>query len=87
MRLVLDRIAENANGEKIATFECGDSYIDINEKNMPNGFIDQLEVNHIVEAEIENGVLLNPKILFEETKKEVDNMRVVLNRLRNRNKW
>ncbi|MBQ7760652.1 MAG: hypothetical protein IJ400_01235 [Clostridia bacterium] len=86
MRFVLDSIAENQRGERIATFECGEKMISINENDMPNGFIDTLISSAIVEAELIDGKMVNPVILEKETKDKKAEMRSILNRLRNRNK-
>lgn len=86
MKFILDTIAENQRGEKIATFECGDEMISINEKDMPNGFIDKLFNGAIIEAELVNGKLANPVILEKETNEKKSEMRTRLDRLRNRNK-
>ena len=75
MRLILDRIGLNNENKRIATFECEDEYIDINEDNMPNGFIDKLFVNAIVEGEYTDGKLINPVILIEETEKKEAEMK------------
>lgn len=75
MRLILDRIGLNNENKRIATFECEDEYIDINEDNMPKGFIDKLFVNAIVEGEYTDGKLINPVILIEETEKKEAEMK------------
>ena len=86
MKYILDSIAENQNGERIATFECGDEMIDINELNMPYGFIDKLYNGAIVQAELVDGKFLNPVILEKETENKLSEMRSRLSNLRNRNK-
>ena len=53
---------------------------------MPEGFIDKLTMGIIVEAEIKDGVLINPKLLIEETNERLTKNRMRLERLRNRNK-
>lgn len=86
MKLVLDRIASKQNGERIATFECGEEFVDISENNMPSGFIDTLSPSDIIEAEIVDGILYSPRILKDETENRLNKNRSLLNRLRNRNK-
>ena len=86
MRLILDRIEKNRNGKRIAVFECADVFFNINEDCMPKDFIDKLKTGHILEAEIENETLVNPKILYDETEKENNKMKNRLNNLFNRNK-
>lgn len=86
MKLILDRIAQNQQGEKIAVFECDDNMIEINENDMPNGIFEQLSYGIIIEAQIVNGKLINPILLKDETEKKLELNRGRLNRLRNRNK-
>ena len=86
MRLILDRIVENQKGEKIAVFECENGILEINENDMPENFINQLTYGIIIEAELENGKIINPVWLEREAEKALDTNRQRLNRLRNRNK-
>ena len=86
MRLVLDRILENQKGEKIAVFEVNDKFIEINESDMPVGFIDKLSYGIIIEADLIENKLVNPVLLTEETENKMQVNRMRLNRLRNRNK-
>lgn len=86
MKLILDRISENRQGEKIVAFECDDKLLEINEKDMPEGFIDKLTYGIIIEAELTDGKLTNPVLLTEETEDKLSKNRERLNRLRNRNK-
>lgn len=86
MRLVLDRILENQKGEKIAVFEVNDKFIEINESDMPVGFIDKLSYGIIIEADLIENKLVNPVLLTEETENRMQVNRMRLNRLRNRNK-
>ncbi len=86
MRFILDSIAENQRGERIATFECGEKMISINENDMPNGFVDTLFNGAIIEAELVNGKLVDPVILEKESQDKMAEMHSRLNRLRNRNK-
>ncbi|MBP3495478.1 MAG: hypothetical protein J6K52_04650 [Clostridia bacterium] len=86
MKIYLDRIDFNHKGEKIAVFECNEKMIAFHQNNMPEGFIDKLTMGIIVEAEIKDGVLINPKLLIEETNERLTKNRMRLERLRNRNK-
>ncbi len=86
MKIYLDRIDSNHKGEKIAVFECNDETIAFHQNNMPKGFIDELTMGIIVEAEIKDGVLVNPKLLIDETNERLAKNRLRLERLRNRNK-
>ena len=86
MRLILDRIAKNQEGERIATFECGEASYYISEENMPVGFLDSLKSGMIIEAEVVENSLINPEILYEETEKKQKEMKNRLNNLFNRNR-
>ena len=86
MRLVLDRIEKIQNGKRIAVFECGDKLLDIHENNMPDGFIDELAIGMILEAEIKDERLISPLILLEETDKKHKEMKSRLDNLFKRKK-
>lgn len=86
MKLILDRIEETQGGKKIAVFECGDNFYNIHEDNMPLGLIKEIQCGTILEAEIEDGNLLSPKILYEETEIKQNEMKNRLKNLFNRNK-
>ncbi len=86
MKIYLDRIDSNQKGEKIAVFECNEEMIAFHQNNMPEGFIDKLTMGIIIEAEIKDGVLINPKLLIDETNERLTKNRSRLERLRNRNK-
>ena len=86
MRLILDRIAKNQEGERIATFECGEVSYYISEENMPVGCLDSLKSGMIIEAEVVENSLINPEILYEETEKKQKEMKNRLNNLFNRNR-
>ena len=86
MRLILDRIVENRQGEKTAVFESNDCMVEISENDMPSGFIKQLTYGIIIEARLVDGKLIDPILLTNETEKKLDANRQRLNRLRNRNK-
>ena len=86
MKIILDRIDMDANGLPVATFEVGDNMVSFKITQMPKDFVQELIPNAIVECEIENGTIINPVILFEETKKKEEEMRNRLNRLAKRNK-
>ena len=86
MRLILDRIEKKQNGKRIAIFECVDIFYNIDEDNMPVGFIDKLSSGMILDADVEADTLKNPTILENATIQEQDNMKKRLNNLFNRNK-
>ena len=86
MKLILDRISQNQEGERIAVFECDENMIEINENDMPDGVFDQLNYGIIIEAKLVDGKLINPILLKDETEKKLELNRARLNRLRNRNK-
>ena len=75
-----------ARGEKIAVFEVNDSFIEISENDMPNGFINKLTYGIIIEADLVENKLANPVLLIEDTESKMQTNRARLNRLRNRNK-
>lgn len=86
MRLILDRIERKQNGKRVAIFECVDIFYNIDEDNMPVGFMDKLSGGMILNADIEANTMKNPTILENETKQEQDNIKKRLNNLFNRNK-
>lgn len=81
MKLILDRIDVSQRGVKIATFESDYGMITISEKNMPEGFINELFINAIVEAELVDGKLSDPIIMTDESEKKERIMRSRLNGL------
>ena len=76
MKIILDRIDKDKNNVSIACFEDenGDSLF-INETDMPQGFFEKLFVGAIVECEIASGNIVNPTILFDETKQKEEEMK------------
>lgn len=86
MKIILDRIEKNANGEKIAVFECGDNMINFHESKMPTGFIDDLFEGVIVECEIIDEKIVSPKLMLDETEKAMREMRERLERIKARRK-
>ena len=64
---ILDRIEKTQNGKIVAVFEGDNALYNITEANMPNEFINSLEVGMIIEAEIVENKLISPKFLYEET--------------------
>ena len=86
MRLILDRIEKNKNGEKIAVFEIGDEYVSIDEKSMPKNLINDLTPGIIIDADYDNGVIKNVTLLTELTIEKKKEMSSRLNKLFNRNK-
>lgn len=81
MRIILDRIDTDKNGFAVATFEVGEKTVAFGSDQMPNGFVEKLIPNAIVECEIVNGNMVNPTILFEETKQREEEMKNRLHRL------
>ncbi len=86
MRLILDRIEKMQNGKRIAVFECGESFFNIHEDNMPAEFMDELKSGMILEANIESDFLVSPIILYKETEEKQKEMKNRLNGLFNRKK-
>ena len=86
MRLILDRIEKTQNGKKIAVFEMEDKMIKIDENNMPRGFIDQIEIGDIIEAELDGNKIISAKVLKEETQEKRKEMKSRLSNLFNRKK-
>ncbi len=81
MRIILDRIDKNQNGTEIATFEVEQKMVSFTSDQMPSGFMEKLIPNAIVECEITNGNIVDPTILFEETKQKEEEMKKRLHRL------
>ena len=81
MKIFLDRIDKDQNGNKIATFEVDEETVTFKSEQMPKGFADMLIRNAIVECEIVDGHIVNPTILYEETKKKEEEMKQRLNSL------
>ena len=75
MKIYLDRIDYDNNGEIIATFELDEDFVRIKGSQMPNGFAETLVPNAVVECEISDGLMRNPKMLLEETKLREEKMR------------
>lgn len=86
MRLVLDRIEENANGIRIAVFECGEENILIKESDMPDNLMDNLFPGIIMEAVLQGEKIVTAELLTEETNKKRSDMRSRLDALKKRNK-
>lgn len=86
MKIYLDRVDVDCNDKKIATFEVDGEMIDFGEEQMPSGFANMLISNAIVECEVVNGCIINPVILYEETKKKEEEMKSRLHRLFKRSK-
>lgn len=81
MKIILDRIDKNQNGEEIATFEVEQKSVSFTSEQMPSGFMEKLIPNAIVECEIVNGNIVDPTILFEETKQKEEEMKKRLHSL------
>ena len=75
MRIILDRIDKDENGLPIATFEVLEEFVSFEGENMPKGFVEGLIPNAIVECEIVDGRIVNPIILYEETKQKEEQMK------------
>lgn len=86
MRIVVDRIEENQNGEKIVALEIDDKIVFLDKNDLPEGLIDTLSVGNILEAEYENGKILDAKILKDEEEAKRKEMKSRLFALKNRNK-
>lgn len=86
MKLILDRIEKNQNGEKIAVFECGDTFYYITEANMPQNALLKLSVGDIIEADLKENRILSLTVLSEETEKKQEEMNTRLKNLFNRGK-
>jgi hypothetical protein len=86
MKLILDRIEKTQNGKIVAVFEGDNALYNITEANMPNEFINSLEVGMIIEAEIVENKLISPKFLYEETENKRKEMNKRLSNLFNRKK-
>lgn len=86
MKLILDRIEKTQNGKIVAVFEGDNALYNITEANMPNEFINSLEVGMIIEAEIVENKLISPKFLHEETENKRKEMNKRLSNLFNRKK-
>ena len=86
MRIYLDRVATDKNGLPVATFEVGDEMVAFGVDKTPKSFIDELVPNAIVECEIVDGCIVNPVILYEETKQREEQMKNRLHSLFKRKK-
>ena len=86
MRIILDRIDMDDQGLPIATFEVGEKTVAFNVEQMPLGFAEQLISNAIVECEIVDGIIVNPTILYDETKQKEAEMKNRLHSLFKRSK-
>lgn len=86
MKLILDRIEKNQNGEKIAVFECGDTFYYINEANMPQNALLKISVGDIIEADLKEDRILSLTVLSKETEKKQEEMSSRLKSLFNRGK-
>ena len=75
MKIFLDRIDMDENGLPVATFDVEDKMVSFKSNQMPVGFAEVLIPNAIVECEIDNGFIVNPVILYEETKQKEEKMR------------
>ena len=81
MKIFLDRIDSDQNGNKIASFEVNEEVISFRPEQMPSGFVEMLIPNAIVECEIVDGKIVSPTILYEETKQKEEEMKKRLKRL------
>ena len=86
MKLILDRIEKNQDGKRIAVFEMGDEFINVNEDSMPDGLIEELSVGIILDAEVIDGKIINAKPLINETEQKRQEMKRRLGRFSSKNK-
>ena len=86
MKYILDRIEKKNDGSKVYVFECGDEYIDIEEKNIPKDDALKMKIGIILEAKYESGKLSDIHFLNDETEKKTNEMKGRLSSLFNRNK-
>lgn len=86
MRLILDRIEENAQGKRIAVFELENEFVNINEDSMPDGLIDKLSSGIILEAEYNDGKITRAEILSNETEAKRQEMKRRLGRFSSKNR-
>ena len=84
MKIILDRIDMDEMGLPIATFEVGGGMMTFGSDKMPKGFTDELISNAIVECEIVDGCIVNPVVLYDETKQREEKMRKRLQGLNKR---
>ena len=81
MKIYLDRIDRDKDGNLIATFEVDGETVCFEKEQMPAGFAETLIKNAIVECEIIDGTIVNPVLLHEETKKKEEEMKNRLHKL------
>lgn len=81
MRIILDRIDRDSQGNRIATFEVGDNMVSFGCQQVPKGFFDELIPNAIVECEIIDNEIVNPVVLTEETLENEEKMKKRLHSL------
>ena len=84
MKIILDRVDTDDRGNSVAVFEVGEKTVAFKEEQMPNGFAHSLIPNAIVECEIEDGCIIHPVILLEETKQREEEMKKRLLKLAKR---
>ena len=66
--------------------EIDDKIVFLDKNDLPEGLIDTLSVGNILEAEYENGKILDAKILKDEEEAKRKEMKSRLFALKNRNK-
>jgi hypothetical protein len=86
MRIVVDRIDKNQNGEKIVALEIDDKIVFLDKNDFPEGVIDTLSSGNILEAEYENGKILKVEILKDKEEEKRNEMKSRLFALKNKNK-
>ena len=86
MKIYLDRIDKDQNGMPVVAFEVNEETVIFKSNQMPNGFVDSLIPNAIVECEIVDGCIVNPVVLYEETKQKEKEVRSRLHNLFKRKK-
>ena len=80
VKIYLDKIDYDQTGMPVVTFEVNEEMVIFKNQQLPQGFVSNLIPNAIVECEIVDGCIVNPKVLHEETKKKEEEIR---NRLHN----
>ena len=75
MKIFLERIDLDENGNKIATFEVDGKNVQFSTEQADEGFFDTLIPGAIVECEIVDQKIVNPVILLKETKETEEKMK------------
>ena len=81
VKIILDRVSKDQSGKIVAVFEVEDNMVTFKDGQMPKEFAENLIPNAIVECEIVDGCIVNPVILYEETKQRENEMKELLNQI------